>query len=98
MAFCTTCGSQVSDTARFCTNCGKAMGTVAAAPPPPPPNYSPVPSAQPLSMHDDALDYTIQGDNLQIIRIKLKPGQELSDAECREDGSTSNRKSCGKRA
>jgi uncharacterized protein (TIGR00266 family) len=24
-----------------------------------------------------ALDYTIQGDNLQIIRIRLKPGQEL---------------------
>jgi uncharacterized protein (TIGR00266 family) len=28
-------------------------------------------------MSTEALDYTIQGDNLQIIRIKLKPGQEL---------------------
>ncbi len=24
-----------------------------------------------------ALDYTIQGDNLQVVRIRLKPGQEL---------------------
>ena len=44
---------------------------VVPPPPQPPPQFtSPSPSAP-------ALDYTIQGDNLQIIRIKLKPGQEL---------------------
>ena len=28
-------------------------------------------------MAHEPLDYTIQGENLQIIRCKLKPGQEL---------------------
>ncbi len=63
MAFCTNCGTQVPDSARFCVKCGTQMGAVAAL------NVSPV-SVEPL-------DYTIQGDNLQIIRIKLKPGQEV---------------------
>jgi uncharacterized protein (TIGR00266 family) len=33
------------------------------------------PYTPPVSM--EPLEYTIQGDNLQVIRIKLKPGQEL---------------------
>lgn len=61
MAFCTSCGTQVLDTARFCTNCGKPMGVAAGTP----------------MMNVEPLDYTIQGDNLQVIRIRLKPGQEL---------------------
>jgi uncharacterized protein (TIGR00266 family) len=61
MAFCVTCGSQLPDTGRFCTNCGSAISGTGAAPPA---------LRQPL-------DYTIQGDNLQVIRIRLKPGQEL---------------------
>jgi uncharacterized protein (TIGR00266 family) len=72
MAFCTNCGGPLNEGARFCTTCGRPAGatsgeTPALVPiqPPPPP-----PVAQPL-------DYTIQGDNLQIIRIRLKPGQEL---------------------
>lgn len=65
MAYCTGCGGQMPDTARFCAQCGKAMGAVAA-----PPSYAAPVSAEPL-------DYTIQGDNLQVIRIRLKPGQEL---------------------
>jgi uncharacterized protein (TIGR00266 family) len=60
MAFCVTCGSQLPDTGRFCTNCGSA--TSGGGPPAP--------------VHQ-ALDYTIQGDNLQVIRIRLQPGQEL---------------------
>ena len=68
MAFCVNCGGQLPDTGRFCTNCGSPAGTTsgatAAGGPPPPPVHQP-------------LDYTIQGDNLQVIRIRLQPGQEL---------------------
>lgn len=65
MAYCTNCGKQVSDTAKFCTYCGSTIGggmpgAAAAA----------APSVEPL-------DYTIEGDNLQVIRIRMKPGQEL---------------------
>jgi uncharacterized protein (TIGR00266 family) len=60
MAFCTYCGTQLKDDARFCSGCGKA---VAAASPP--------------SVPVEPLEYTIQGDNLQVARLKLKPGQEV---------------------
>ena len=66
MTFCSSCGASLSDGARFCTNCGQPVGAPGAnpVPVPPPPVLLP-------------LDYTIQGDNLQVIRIRLKPGQEL---------------------
>jgi len=63
MAFCVNCGSQLPDTGRFCTNCGSAISGGA-------PGSAPVPVQQ-------RLEYTIQGDNLQVIRIQLQPGQEL---------------------
>jgi len=63
MAFCVTCGSQLPDGGRFCTNCGTALSAASGG-------SSQPPIAQPL-------DYTIQGDNLQVIRIRLQPGQEL---------------------
>lgn len=68
MAFCTTCGSQIADQARFCPACGTNLsgGTVG---PPPPPVYE--------SADNSPLEYTIQGDNLQVARVKLRPGQEL---------------------
>lgn len=62
MAFCTNCGDQLGDSARFCPACGRpASGgeTVTAAA-----------VAEPL-------EYTVQGSNLQVVRIKLKPGQEI---------------------
>jgi len=67
MPFCTSCGNQVPDNAKFCARCGSAIGAggsgttaaVAAYAPPEP------------------LDYTIQGDNLQVARVRLKPGQEV---------------------
>jgi hypothetical protein len=34
MAFCENCGTQLSDTARFCSSCGKAAGAGVASPPP----------------------------------------------------------------
>jgi hypothetical protein len=60
-AFCTNCGTNMPDNARFCTKCGTQLGTAVA----------------PLSTSTEPLDYKIEGDNLQVIRIKLKPGQEL---------------------
>lgn len=67
MAFCVNCGTQLPDVGRFCTNCGTPANAAPGSGSPP--GFSPsVP--QPL-------DYTIQGDNLQVIRIRLQPGQEL---------------------
>lgn len=63
MAFCTQCGSQVASDARFCAICGATMGAPAAS----------VVSATLI----EPLDYRIEGDNLQIARISLKPGQQL---------------------
>jgi uncharacterized protein (TIGR00266 family) len=67
MAFCTNCGSQVSDEARFCPGCGQQVGAPAATAPA---GWIP----QPLSY---SLDYEIQGDNLQVARVRLKAGQEV---------------------
>jgi uncharacterized protein (TIGR00266 family) len=74
MPFCSNCGNQVADDARFCGGCGVPIGTAATTTgsvPPPPPNYaySTVPQTP--------LEYSIEGDNLQIARVKLKPGQEV---------------------
>jgi uncharacterized protein (TIGR00266 family) len=73
MAFCTNCGAQIEDAARFCPKCGTPnagsginAGAVAGTAPPPV-----------FSTPGTPLSYDIQGDNLQIIRCHLKPGQEL---------------------
>ena len=65
MAFCTNCGSKTADDARFCPNCGQTIGAPFGDV-----SYQPPPSRQPL-------DYTIQGDNLQVARVRLKAGQEI---------------------
>lgn len=62
MPFCTNCGTQTAENAKFCPGCGRTIGAGAAPPPPV--------EATPLS-------YKIQGDNLQIVRISLQPGQEI---------------------
>jgi uncharacterized protein (TIGR00266 family) len=79
MAFCTNCGGRIADDARFCPNCGQALAGAAAGPGPSgfaqpfgaqaAPQYA----AQPMQ----PLDYTIQGDNLQVARVRLKAGQEI---------------------
>src|SRR6476659_31793 len=66
MAFCVNCGTQLPDTGRFCTHCGSPISASAAG----------VPGGPSVAVHQP-LDFTIQGDNLQVIRIRLKPGQEL---------------------
>jgi uncharacterized protein (TIGR00266 family) len=61
MAFCTNCGTQHIDEARFCLNCGQPTSNAGA--------YTP-PLAEPL-------EYNIEGHNLQVARVHLKPGQEI---------------------
>jgi uncharacterized protein (TIGR00266 family) len=65
VAFCTNCGSKLSDNSRFCPNCGYSNGAAA-----PQPAAAAAPTLTPL-------DYNIQGDNLQIARVRLQPGQEV---------------------
>ena len=63
MAFCTSCGQQLVEDARFCPGCGQPTGGAAA------PAGAPVTRAP--------LEFDIHGDNLQVVRVHLKPGQEL---------------------
>ncbi len=67
MAFCTNCGNKMPDDAKFCASCGLQTGSATAGAAGYQPAYQPV---QPL-------EYTIQGDNLQVARVKLKAGQEI---------------------
>lgn len=57
----------------FCTQCGtQAADTSRFCT-----NCGAPMSASTMPVSHGPLDYTIQGDNLQVIRIKLQPGQEL---------------------
>ncbi len=62
MNYCGKCGAQLSAGSRFCTKCGTPVSADGAGAAPP--------AVEPL-------DYTIQGDNLQVARVRLKPGQEV---------------------
>src|SRR5579884_188588 len=81
MAFCTNCGNALADGARFCTNCGTPLGAAAAAaaaPTPAPVAAAPVaPPPPPMPSAPARLEYAVQGSNLQIARVRLKPGQEI---------------------
>lgn len=65
MVFCTNCGTPLKDDARFCPNCGQPAGAAGATP-----GFAP--AAPPAK-----LEYDIQGSNLQVARVRLKPGQEI---------------------
>lgn len=65
MPFCSSCGSQIPDAAKFCARCGQPIGGAVAAA-----AAAPVVRAEPM-------EYTIHGDNLQVVRARLKPGQEI---------------------
>src|SRR5258707_5597573 len=49
---------------RFCPTCGRPVGPGSAA-------------AAATAAPVEPLEYSIQGDNLQVARIQLKPGQEI---------------------
>ncbi|HSW49196.1 MAG TPA: TIGR00266 family protein, partial [Bryobacteraceae bacterium] len=61
MAFCTGCGSRIADGARFCSTCGRPAAGGEVAAP----------------AVLEPLEYKVQGDNLQVARVRLKPGQEI---------------------
>jgi len=63
MAFCTNCGAGLNENTRFCPSCGRPSAGGGGA-------VAPAAALEPL-------EYTVQGDNLQVARVKLKPGQEL---------------------
>jgi uncharacterized protein (TIGR00266 family) len=69
MAFCTGCGNDLAETAKFCPRCGTATAGAAAG--------ASTQASPAFSYEPEPLDYKIQGDNLQIARVKLKPGQEI---------------------
>lgn len=64
--FCTNCGNQLGDNARFCPNCGQVAGAGAS--------YSNAPVNAVVA---SPLKYDIEGHNLQIARVHLAPGQEI---------------------
>ena len=63
MPYCTGCGSEIGEGTKFCSGCGKPAFAGAAA-------AGTYPRPEPL-------EYRIHGDNLQVARITLKPGQEV---------------------
>lgn len=70
MAFCTNCGTQLGDTARFCLNCGLPIGSGTQGAATGAAYYPPAPPVEPVK-------YDIEGHNLQIARVHLQPGQEI---------------------
>lgn len=58
----------------YCSGCGNSIVDDARFCPRCGQPYGPTVVAEPVVM---PLDYQIQGDNLQVVRIKLQPGQEL---------------------
>src|SRR5450432_426603 len=71
MAFCSNCGGQIADDAKFCGTCGTPVGASRS------PGAPAGPSVGGSSYPPQPLDYTIEGSNLQIARVRLKPGQEV---------------------
>ncbi len=67
MAYCTNCGQALASEARFCPNCGQTV-SAATGIPAPAVTFNPPPAP---------IECKIVGDNLQIARVRLKPGQEV---------------------
>lgn len=72
MPFCTGCGNQVSENARFCAGCGRPSGGAGAE------VMAGAGTASSVGYtSSEPLNYEVFGDNLQVARLKLTPGQEL---------------------
>lgn len=67
MPFCTRCGTQLGDDAVFCPGCGAKLGGGAPAP------VVSAAVAEPMS----PVQYRVEGDNLEVVRVTLMPGQEV---------------------
>src|SRR5438552_1099721 len=65
MPYCVNCGSQLSEETRFCPDCGQPAGSAGST------------TASAARPSPGPLEFSIQGDNLQVARIHLKPGQEI---------------------
>jgi len=76
--FCSSCGAALTPGAAACAACGAALtasaGPAAGPPPYTPPSYTPPVAAAPSAL---SMEYKIEGDNLQILRVKLRPGMEV---------------------
>ena len=70
MPFCTNCGTRLEVQSSFCVGCGRSLGIATRKLAAVGPAVAAAPAPEPL-------DYTIQGENLQVVRIRLKPGQEV---------------------
>lgn len=66
--FCTQCGTRNDDAATFCCSCGARLGGVA----PGPSQTVPIPMA-PVT----PLNYTLFGENLPAVSIRLGPGESI---------------------
>jgi uncharacterized protein (TIGR00266 family) len=69
MPFCTSCGGELGAQTKFCGRCGTPLGGAQA-----PGGYA---TSQAPSAVQEPLEFSVQGDNLQVARVRLKPGQEL---------------------
>jgi uncharacterized protein (TIGR00266 family) len=69
--FCTNCGNQVPDNAKFCDNCGAQLGADAPAPAAPAPS---TPVSKPIPAD---LAYRIMGDILQTVEIDIPQGERV---------------------
>src|SRR6266404_4049856 len=72
MPFCQGCGKQIGDDAKFCVSCGRPLAAGSAATPAPA-----LAEAQPPTVDIPAIAYSIEGDSMQALRVKLTPGQEV---------------------
>ncbi len=77
MAFCTNCGNPAADGARFCTNCGVPFSGAASSVTVPTGSVTTMVAPPPPAYVQEPLRYEIEGHNLQIAKLRLKPGQEI---------------------
>jgi len=63
--FCNNCGNKQQDDAKFCTECGAPLKSSPAASPSRPPGPA------------DKIEYTLYGDDMQLVEIYLDPGKSV---------------------